>query len=98
MTYAVTRFESSSVVRLLLALLHDHGVVVGAGRNDHGGIGVTTVDTLIEHNILRIVFPKVEDMVSLNIRELQIHQTYSDNVAFNDAGDGLGCSIVRHPS
>ena len=43
---------------LRLALLHNHGVVASACRNDHGSIGVTSVHSFVEHNVLWIVLSK----------------------------------------
>ena len=52
-------FECASLPERLgllgLSLLHDHGVVVGSSRDDHGSIRVATVHPLVEHNVLWVV-------------------------------------------
>ena len=53
------RFEcaaAQTLSLLRLTLLHNHIVVRGTGRNDHGSIGVSTVHTFVKHDVLRIVF------------------------------------------
>lgn len=58
------RFEcfTAHALRLLrLSLLCDHSVVAGSSWDDHGCIGVSTLDTLVEHDVLGIVLSTITE-------------------------------------
>ena len=68
LTYAIAGFEGSSLYcSILLPLFHNHSVVVGACWDNHCSVRVSTMDTLIIHNILGIVFSAMKKKISLNV-------------------------------
>ena len=54
-----TRFSESSW--LWLAFIHDHSIWISASWNDHSGIGASSLNSPVMHDILREVFSKIKD-------------------------------------
>ena len=55
-TYA-SSFKSSC---LRIALIHDHGIWIGAGGDDHRCISASSLDSAIMHNVLGEILPKAK--------------------------------------
>ena len=76
LTYLGSRFEcaiAQGLGFLSLALLSHHRVMVCACWDNHGSITVSTVHTLVEHNVLRVVLSKAKGKREQNVKN-RVHR------------------------